>query len=437
MPQSGQFGDGSISADVLGSRLTISTTHRLAGAIGSMTWRNKEFINQDDHGRELQSASSFDNLGECFNPTEAGSSRDGVGPTSTSKLIGYHAEGNQLKTTTQMAFWLAANEDYRSHNNGKGCGGRSNLQIAQNTTDLSNHLLSKQVTIGFSGLSNVIEYLVTFKVTEPHQSATFEALTGYLGKDFSSFFSYNPSADQFNQLSAIAGEQNLPVILSTPDSIYAMGIYSPDLPQPEFPSMGYGRFNFYHENTMKWNAVYRRLNTPAGDYSFRQFVIVGSLAEVQDSMRKLHKLFHVSAPTPTPTPPAQSPTTQDNHRFNNPATGAHFITSSYNEGISANYKYEGVAFKSFDVSSVAPNLMIIYRCYQRTSARHFVSSNPSCEGFTQEGSLGKIYSTQVLGSSALHRFYNPSTFDYLITVSYLEGSVAFGYVYEGIIGYVP
>ena len=65
--------NSSISAKVYGSQLTISTSARLAGAIGSLTWNGIEFINQDDHGRELQSASSFDGLGECFNPTEAGS----------------------------------------------------------------------------------------------------------------------------------------------------------------------------------------------------------------------------------------------------------------------------------------------------------------------------------------------------------------------------
>lgn len=104
-------GDSSISAPALGSTISISTSSRLAGAIGSLTWNGKEFINQDDHGRELQSASAFDGLGECFNPTEAGSLADNA--TSTSILIGLEAVGNNLQTTSQMAFWTPVNYSYR------------------------------------------------------------------------------------------------------------------------------------------------------------------------------------------------------------------------------------------------------------------------------------------------------------------------------------
>lgn len=454
------FGNGSISSNVLGSTLTISTTHRLAGSIGSLIFRNKEFINQDDHGRELQSASSFDAVGECFNPTEAGSSTDGAGPISTSKLLAYSAQGNQLKTTTQMAFWLTAGQDYSYQNEGRGCGNIGSIKKAQNTTNISNHLLSKQVTIGYLNIPNVIEYLVTFHVPEHHQSATFEALTGYLGKDFSEFFAYNPSTDQFNSLSYEDREQTLPVILATTDSNYAMGIYSPELPQAQYSDLGYGRFNFGQYNTMKWNAVYRRDDTPVGDYSFRQYVIVGSLVEVQTSMRQLHKLFHPTAqsPSPAPTPvpiptpipmpapaptplPAPAPTTnlttQNVFRFYNPLTGEHFITLNYDEGIAANYTYEMVAFKSFDMSDSQSNTKIIYRCYQKSVGLHFVSTDSKCEGTLQEGSLGKIYSIPVVGSKTLYRFYSSTSYDHLITTNYLEGKNAASYVLEGIMGYVP
>src|SRR5438128_869037 len=43
------------------SEIVITTTKRLAGAIHSLTWDGKEFINSTDHGRQLQSACSFDN----------------------------------------------------------------------------------------------------------------------------------------------------------------------------------------------------------------------------------------------------------------------------------------------------------------------------------------------------------------------------------------
>ena len=211
--------DTSIQATVFNSPLVIYTTSRLAGAIGSLTWNGVEFINSSDHGRELQSASSFDGLGECFNPTEAGSLKDGAGAKSTSHLLGISSSFNQLKTTSLMAFWTPAGYPYPN-----GCGTKRNLKIAQNLTNLSNHTLSKQVTIGFSGISNVIEYLVTFRVPESHNSATFEAVTGYMPSYFSSFWTFNPATKQLLPLTHVNGEQNIPIILSSSDKKYAMGI---------------------------------------------------------------------------------------------------------------------------------------------------------------------------------------------------------------------
>src|SRR5258708_6610124 len=49
-------GNSQISAIAGGSSLTISTSDQTAGAITSIIWNGKEFINSYDHGRELQSA---------------------------------------------------------------------------------------------------------------------------------------------------------------------------------------------------------------------------------------------------------------------------------------------------------------------------------------------------------------------------------------------
>ena len=42
------------------SEIVITTTPRLAGAIHSVAWNGKEFIDSTDHGRQLQSAANFD-----------------------------------------------------------------------------------------------------------------------------------------------------------------------------------------------------------------------------------------------------------------------------------------------------------------------------------------------------------------------------------------
>lgn len=280
-------GDATIKADYAGSEIVITTTSRLAGAIDSLTWDGQEFINSTDHGRQLQSASNFDAgskfTGETFNPTEAGSRFDGAGQQSTSRLLHLVADGNRLQTTNQMAFWLRP-------------GDKSGPNLAKNKTLLSNHLLTKRVTIGHGKLKNVIEYDVTFglPVNESHKYAQFEAVTGYMPPRFSKFLTVDPATGQTKSLSDGPGEQRLPVILSTESESHAMGIYVPNLADGNQSNPGYGRWRFTAQKVVKWNCVFRlrdKSGVPAGDYSYRTFVVVGKLADVVTSITTLHNEF--------------------------------------------------------------------------------------------------------------------------------------------------
>jgi hypothetical protein len=283
----GPQADLSISGKVNGATLTIRTSTRMAGAIDSITWRGKEFINAHDHGRELQSASSYDGYGECLNPTEAGSAKDGAGPLSSSRLVESKAHGHTLETTIEMAYWLAPGTPYRH-----ACGSHADFQQAKNETLRSKDLLIKRVSIE----KNVVSYDITFVTAEDHQSATFEALTGYMPPEFSEFFAYDPATRTVVPLSDGPGEQNLPVILATPDHQFAMGVYSADLPQKSFPKNGYGRFRFMNNpkspgwNTVKWNAVYRAGPAPHASYHFQCSVLIGTLEDVRRSLEKLHSI---------------------------------------------------------------------------------------------------------------------------------------------------
>ena|GEM_PF-5196778 len=162
-------GDSVIRAPAGPSEIVITTTSRLAGAIHSLTWGGREFIDSADHGRQLQSAANFDAgkpfFPEVFNPTEAGSSADGQ--ISTSRLLELKIAERELATRTQMAFWLRPGE-------------RSEGHLAYNDQVLSNHLLTKRVRIGYKNLPQAIEYVATFTVPagERHTFAQFEALTG-------------------------------------------------------------------------------------------------------------------------------------------------------------------------------------------------------------------------------------------------------------------
>ncbi len=285
---SAPLGDFSISGKVNGAVLTIRTSSRVAGAIESILWRGKEFLNAFDHGREMQSASSFDGYGECLNPTEAGSNHDGQGQTSSSRLVSGDARGRNLETTIEMAYWLVPGTPYP-----KACGSHAEVRQAKNETIRSRDLLMKSVQIGVKGVPNAISVDVTFVTAEDHQSATFEALTAYMPPEFSEFHAYDPATRAIIPLTDGPGEQPLPVVLATPDHTFAMGVWSPGLPQKAAPHAGYGRFRFLNNpqikgwSTVKWNAVYREAPAPRGNYHYRCYAVVGSLDEVRGGLERL------------------------------------------------------------------------------------------------------------------------------------------------------
>lgn len=291
-------GDASIRGLAGSSEIVIKTTDRLAGAIHSLTWGGQEFIDSHDHGRQLQSAASFDVAlpgefwAECYNPTEAGSRLDGAGQISSSRLLSFHAEGSELRTTSQMAFWLAPGE-------------RSADRPALNTKVLSEHLVSKRVHIGYKTLDHVIEYEVTFGVPEGerHTLAQFEAVTGYMPNEFGTFWKFIPGSGELEELDDGPGEQSFPVVLANKEGTYAMGVYSPDQPSLGDESVGYGRFRFLEERVVKWNCVFRARNSngiPAAKYRFRTFVAVGSREQVRQSLVALVAEFSGGVPQTRP-----------------------------------------------------------------------------------------------------------------------------------------
>ncbi len=274
----GKFGD---------SEIVVTTTARLAGAIHSVTWNGQEYIDSADHGRQLQSACSFDCgkpgpfWAEAFNPTEAGSRRDGAGAKSTSELLEIKTEKNALTTKTRMAFWLAPGE-------------KSDKFSALNDKALSEHTVEKRVVVGAGKFANAIEYTVTFRgpKSETHTYAQYEALTGYMPKEFSLFRSWNPKDGKLAKLDDGPGEQGLPVILSKPDGEHAMAVWSPDQPSKGYEGAGYGRFRFAAEKVVKWNCVFRfkdAEDVKVDARTFRVFAVLGTLDDVTATLAGLVK----------------------------------------------------------------------------------------------------------------------------------------------------
>ena len=280
-------GDAELWGTIGGKPLVIRTTSRLAGAIDSIKWAGVEFIDSHDHGRQLQSAVNADIDGvyhvECYNPTEAGSVVDALGPKSTSRLEFLSVKDGVLSTRTRMAFWLAP-------------GMKSGGHFAQNTTLRSDHVLSKQVRIGRPGMDHVLDYKVTFTVPSdrPHQFLQFEALTGYMPMAFTEELRFDAKTSTLVPLPRQDGEQPDPVVLSTPSGDHAMGVFTPTRPPAGQPAVGYGRFKFEHDKVVKWNCVFR-LRSPAGikpgDYGYQLYVVIGTREDCRRTLAALTQEF--------------------------------------------------------------------------------------------------------------------------------------------------
>ena len=279
-------GDAEISGTIGGKPLVIRTTSRLAGAIDSVKWDGVEFIDSHDHGRQLQSALNADVDGvfhvECYNPTEAGSVVDALGPKSTSRLEFLSTKDGLLTTRTQMAYWLAP-------------GMKSGGHLAQNTTLLSGHILNKQVRIGRPGMNHVLDYKVTFTVPadRPHKFLQFEALTGYMPWSFSEELRFDAKTSTLVPLPRQDGEQRDPVVLSTPSGSHAMGVFTPERPRAGQPAVGFGRFKFEHEKVVKWNCVFRlRQDKPIPPHhSFQLYVVIGTREDCRRTLAALTQEF--------------------------------------------------------------------------------------------------------------------------------------------------
>lgn len=267
-------GNKSISIQVDGYPLTITTTSRLAGAVHSIRWKDKEFIDSADHGRQLQSACSFDAMSdepfwaERYNPTEAGSRRDGAGDRSTSRLLGIEATNNVLRTSTQMAYWLNPGE-------------RSEGRLALNDTSCSEHILHKRIELGAYKDPHIIRVENTFEwpQSQQHRFAQFEVLTGYMPSEFSDFWRVSSQDGRLLRLDDGPGEQSDPVILATPDSNFAIGAIAVANSDWIDSGPGYGRFRFVKEGVVKWNVVFRHRQLPRltqRQASFRVLVTVGN-----------------------------------------------------------------------------------------------------------------------------------------------------------------
>jgi hypothetical protein len=130
------------------------------------------------------------------------------------------------------------------------------------------------------------------------------------------------------------------------------------------------------------------------------------------------------------------------HRSVHSATGEHFYTSSFEEAQCCGFILESPSFFQLYTGPHA-GLAPFYRCYGagNDGTFHFYTQDPGCEGIpVNEGALGYIATAEgTAGSMPLYRLYLASNGDHFFTTSAAERDNAvasFGYLYEGVAGYV-
>lgn len=118
--------------------------------------------------------------------------------------------------------------------------------------------------------------------------------------------------------------------------------------------------------------------------------------------------------------------------YSDGAFGDHLMTLVSSEGTPA-YRLDGAAFNAIARGVVDSRVRPIFRCLLGVNS-HYVSTDPACEGFQNEGVLGQLLISPAPGASAVYRYYNPTSGDHLATTNQAE-AIANGFSFEYVLGY--
>jgi hypothetical protein len=270
--------------------ISIGIDENYGGAVTSLIYNGKEYVNNEDHGRQIQTTVALEGYGECLMPTEAGNDEDQG--ASTTRFLGSQTSGNITTTSANPAYWLKAGKAKGNSACGRGATG------AVNTTDISDLLLEKRITEGVFGLPNVVEYKVNWTPDQTYDVFDLEAVTAYLKKDFNKISTYNPANNQESQMNPGHSGENTqdPLIFSTEDGNYALGIINKEM---KLGSLANGKYVVYdftdlrHDPSIgqtedlaatKMQTVFHSLTDFDGKVSSTSYLVVGNKQKVKDTM---------------------------------------------------------------------------------------------------------------------------------------------------------
>lgn len=270
-----------LSVPLKNDHLRIVAAKNFGGSIVSMTFRGKQYVNNDngkevDYGRQIQSAVTYDEMGECFNPTEAGGRYDKGMERSSSKLLSVKTTERTLETTTDMAFWMLPGDMHA-----KGCGSSGKGNIAKNKAIREGYILKKKITAGNSKNDNIIKFETIFESPVVNKSGRFEPMSIHLTNEFQRVYLWK-GKDGVKEDNRKALRSSDPIILTTNDGKNAMGIYM------QFPA---NTTSWYGMRILPTTSVIRcaieKKNLNSNKENFTGYLIIGSLDEVIEGMKHI------------------------------------------------------------------------------------------------------------------------------------------------------
>ena len=306
--------------------ITATQSIALAGAITSLKVGAKEYISSGGHGSSLNWAfypQSYETYsgGECYNPTLSGTASDDsqpgwnyspwLGPSTSAVLSQLGSVPGELYSVTRMAFYIP--------NGWHGFGGchasypnRSPYNVSWYGGNLSPFIMTQRGTWSAYDVPNVLGVGGTITAAEDDHKPDY-GLTSivYLQPEFDTYFRFDPATWHMEHvpLSSYAGtypsgagSSNVPIIASTADGHYAMGIIAERSGQWWQEShgyyLGYSDGSQYHAlNTLQvsysghhHDAYGNSANlAPGTTLSFRTFYVFGNLDWVKWGISRIYQ----------------------------------------------------------------------------------------------------------------------------------------------------
>lgn len=272
---------------VVGNRvLTITTSSQFAGAVDGVYFNGCNFVNNYDHGRQIQTASWDRGMGEANNPNEAGWHKDR--DVTSSRLLSLDADSSSIATVVHPAYYL------RNGETSPFSPKEITFPPPAGATFSKDPYFSKKIQVNVNGDPQVFSILTQMHIMTPLTSTIFQPSFVALNREFSAFyelgddFVYKPIT--YNKRPTA---RTRPVILSTVDGRYAMGVYSPSLDGTKTVYSGsyydWGNPLNPSNDTANLSVAYCYPSTVQGGITQIVYFVVGKLDDVRPKLQALVK----------------------------------------------------------------------------------------------------------------------------------------------------